>query len=91
MEEALKDALLRAGDTLSQALRGGLLARGFEADLTVCAEEGRVTVMSRSRAVWAAELGEPGRPPSAPLSGAAGAASGDVVGALLGHLREALR
>ena len=91
LEETLKEALLRAGDVLAEALRGGLLARGLEADLSVRAEDGRVTVVSRSRAVWAAELGEVGCAPSAPVSGIARVVEGDVVGALRGHLREALR
>ena len=91
LEEALKEALLHAGGVLTEALRAGLSARGLDADLSVRAEGERVTVVSRSRAVWAAELGEPGKAPSAPVAGIAGAVSGDVVGALHGHLREALR
>ncbi len=91
LEEALSDALLQAGGVLAEALREGLLVRGLDADLSVRAEEGRVTVVSRSRAVRAAELGEAGQAPSAPLSGIARVIEDDVVGALRSHLREALR
>ena len=87
----MTEALLRAGDFLADALRTGLAARGFAPDLSVRAEAGRVCVVSRSRDVWAAELGEAGCAPSAPVSGIAVAVGGDVAGVLQGHLREALR
>ena len=85
------DALLHAGNILAEALRAGLSARGLDADLSVHAEGARLTVVSRSRAVWAAELGEPGRAPSAPMAGIAGSVSDDVVRVLHRHFREALR
>ena len=91
MEEAVREALLRAGDALAEVVRAGLVSRGLDADLLVRAEEARVTVVSRSRAVWAAESGETGRVPSAPMAGIAGAAGEEVVAALHAHLREALR
>ncbi len=91
MEEAVKDALLSAGGVLAEAVRAGLLVRGYAADLQVRAVDGRLTVVSRDDVVWRAETGSAGVAPCAPLTGAARAACGDVVKVLHGRLQEAWR
>ena len=76
---------------LAEAVRSGLVARGFETDVRMLSGEGRVTVVSRSEAVWRAELGSAGTAPSAPLSGVARGAAAGVMARLRDRVEEALR
>jgi len=63
VEESLKDALLSAGERLSEALRMGLSERGLPNDVCVVLNGDKVVVASRSNAIRDAELGSAGVPP----------------------------
>jgi len=78
VDEGLMDALLAAGETLAEVLRAGLAARGLPGELSVRVEGSRVVVASRAPEVRAAELGAPGRPPSAPVETLARCAAGEI-------------
>ena len=67
MEEALRGALLAAGERLADAVSKGLQARGLSADVHWLIDGLRVLVVSRSRDVHDAECGTSGFPPKSPM------------------------
>ncbi len=84
----MTEALARTGAFLSEEIRNGLAEHGLCGELVVRAEEGRVSVVGLSEALWESEVGTRDVPPRAPVATIVHAACAAAVRRLRDHILE---